>query len=239
MTMDFYIEPWRKLYTRVDAKWLLLPVSARGLGSELIKYVDKLGCIPLGGQEPGKAVAYLMSARRSEHKRIASDIALLLKDGYLVLENDNLRIKNFVAAQDRSAHAKRQQKYRDKLSGRAQSSVTNSVTRDVSRDVSVSSPPHNERDGSRIRIRSPLSPPSGGAGLTPGVTETETKPPPSRVNTAELAKRARAALKLVTPAPAAGATAAPSGDSATVEPGPASEVKDASAGLQTAQGANS
>lgn len=36
--MRWEFEPWLKLYKRCDAKWLNLPVSARGLTDELLKY---------------------------------------------------------------------------------------------------------------------------------------------------------------------------------------------------------
>jgi hypothetical protein len=69
--------------------------------------------------------------------------------------------------------------------------------------------PHGYAKSEDKKIRredSPLSPPSGGAGLTPGVTETRTQP---NVDKAQLIQRARAVLKLLKPAPVSGDASEP------------------------------
>ena len=110
--MDWIHETYRRLYVRTNAQWLMLPVSARGLGSELLKYCDDDGRIPLGGDLPGEAIARLVSARRNEWERIDADIAALIGDGYLVIDGDVLVVRNFVEAQDKSKAAKRTEAWR-------------------------------------------------------------------------------------------------------------------------------
>ncbi len=108
--MKWEQETWRKLYVRVDAKWLSLPVSARGLGSELLKYADDNGELHLGSDPPGVAVAFLLSARPKEHRRIAEDLDLLMSPEHRFMVQIGpgaYRIRNFVDAQAKSGSAKR------------------------------------------------------------------------------------------------------------------------------------
>jgi hypothetical protein len=49
----------------------------------------------------------MLGARPKEHKRIAEDVADLIRDGFLVHEGQRLQIRNFVEAQDRTPGAKR------------------------------------------------------------------------------------------------------------------------------------
>lgn len=105
--MKWHLESWRKLYRTCPPSWLRLSVSARGLGSELLKYAEDDGSIDIGDDAPGVAVAYMLGARPREHKRIAEDVAELLRDGYLVVHGQKLQIRNFVEAQDRTPGAKR------------------------------------------------------------------------------------------------------------------------------------
>jgi hypothetical protein len=147
--MRWHAESWRKLYLAKSPAWLRLPVSARGLGRELLTYCDDEGRIDVGDDPPGETIAYLMGARPKEHKRIAEDVDALIADGYLVLDGQTLAIRNFAEAQDRTPAAKRTAEWRsrkDQAIGqtRAQRRVTCDVTRDVSRmspgDAQVTSP---------------------------------------------------------------------------------------------------
>lgn len=115
--MRWQIETWRKLYTAKPASWLALPVSARGLGRELLTYCDDKGRIPIGDEAPGPAVSRIISAHRHELKRVDADVADLLKDGYLIHDGEALIIRNFVPAQERSSSAERQHRYREKRRG--------------------------------------------------------------------------------------------------------------------------
>lgn len=177
--MRWQIETWRKLYTAKPASWLALPVSARGLGRELLTYCDDRGRIPIGDEPPGPAVSRLLSAHRGEQKRIDSDVAALLKDGYLLHEGDALVIRNFVQAQERSSSAERQQRYRDRQRGGAgkpspdRNELRNAGTSPVTSHVAQRS------DGSRDRSRSepPYPPPSGGCIVTPQSPEHEPTQP--------------------------------------------------------------
>ena len=117
MATKWHNEPWRKLYTKRDAKWLSLPLSARGLADELIKYADDNG--RLFELEPdipvGRQVAITCSAKPGEYKRVADDTARLLTDGYLVVDENWLCIRNFGDAQERmTPQAVRSKRHRDK-----------------------------------------------------------------------------------------------------------------------------
>lgn len=111
--MRWESEKWRKLYRRVDAAWARLPVLARGLGSELLKYAEDDGRIPVRPDEDtGEAVCCLMGARRAEWKAIEACVEALLGDGYIVREEGAILIRNFAKAQARSSTAERQARYR-------------------------------------------------------------------------------------------------------------------------------
>lgn len=134
--MRWEIETWRKLYTRVDARWLALDVSTRGLADELIKYADDAGYVDLDiadvetcdARKVADAIGRLASAKPHERTRMRTDVARLLEERtddppYLVRERRGVRIRNFAEAQDRngtkrSSAAQRQARYRERHSGR-------------------------------------------------------------------------------------------------------------------------
>lgn len=165
MAIKWHSEPWRKLYTRISGTWLQLPVSARGLGTELLKYADDVGFIvDAGAEDPGLTIAYMLGAKPREHKRIVDDVSALLDDGYLVLEGTRLKIRNFSPAQERlSPNAVKQKRYRDRVNGNAlrntlpDGEVTRYVTPDVTSDAGGSVTVTGKRNETK---RSPSSPPS-------------------------------------------------------------------------------
>lgn len=126
--MKWEHEPWRKLYRNCPPEWLLMPVSARGLGSELLKYADDDGTIHIGKDEPATAIIYMLGARPKEHKRIREDVSELFDISYLVLEGQKVRIRNFVPAQDRTPGAKRTAEWRARQASRETSHVTSRET---------------------------------------------------------------------------------------------------------------
>lgn len=152
--MRWEIETWRKIYTGKPASWLALPVSARGLGRELLTYCDDKGRIPLSGESPGPAIARLLGAHRQEQKRLDTDVAELLKDGYLVLDGDAIVIRNYPQAQERSGSAERQRRYRARVNGdTSERNALRSPLRYTSNAGDMS-----RSDGSRSRSGSPLPP---------------------------------------------------------------------------------
>lgn len=111
----FHLESWRKLYRTLPPSWLMLPLSARGLGDEMIKYVDDDGLFALPPGEPmTDAVCRIMCAHRKERKRVGEDLADLIRDGYLVKVENGLLIRNFVVAQGRTPSAKRMADMRER-----------------------------------------------------------------------------------------------------------------------------
>ena len=141
--MRWHLENWRKLYVSKTPAWLRLPVSARGLGRELLTYCDDAGRIDIGPEAPGEAIAYLLGARPREHKRIAEDVAALLADGYLVHDGQALIVRNFVEAQDRTPGAKRTAEWRARKDA---ASGSNASPRDVSEASHVTSLVRSPRD---------------------------------------------------------------------------------------------
>ncbi len=157
--MRWHVEAWRKLYLKCPPSWLRLSVSARGLGSELIKYVEDDGRLDIGTDEPGVAVAYMLGARPREHKRIAEDVAELIADGYLVREDRSLRIRNFVPAQDRTPGAKRTAEWR----ARQDSTAKQHVNRTEPTAPGTVSASHVVTSPSDTRETSHVTSPSDGA----------------------------------------------------------------------------
>lgn len=135
--MRWESEKWRKLYRRVDASWLRLPLLARGIGSELLKYADDDGRIAVMADEgTGEAVCRIMAAHKGERKAVGDLADKLVADGYLVREAEALLIRNFTKAQCRSSNAERQARYRDRhrdssgdVTGDAESNVTSNEPR--------------------------------------------------------------------------------------------------------------
>lgn len=158
--MRWEAERWRKLYRRVDAAWARLPVLARGLGSELLKYAEDDGRIPVReDEETDEAVCCLMGARRAEWKAIGECVKALLADGYIVREPTAILIRNFMAAQARSTGAERQARYRkrkrdgsDDEHGDAPCDDDGNVTRDGDSDARGDGGVASHNHGSRSSL---------------------------------------------------------------------------------------
>ncbi len=116
--MKWELEEWRKLYTRVTAEWASLPLTTRGVGTELIKYADDAGRIPLSGDDPGDAVVRLCAVQKQEARLVRAAVAALLADRYLVREGDTLMIRNLPIAQQRLTPAERAARYRARKASR-------------------------------------------------------------------------------------------------------------------------
>ncbi|MEY5061337.1 MAG: hypothetical protein RIS45_1258 [Planctomycetota bacterium] len=108
---------WRKLWTRPSATWELLPLSARGLGDELIRYCDEQGRVSMPpNMQPHEVCARLLRAHHSEMRRVKADLAALIADGFVVVEAGALVVRNFVEAQasvTESGHRMREKQERD------------------------------------------------------------------------------------------------------------------------------
>lgn len=97
--MKWTNETFLRLYSRITAEWLLLPVSARGLFDELLKYASDDGRVSFLGASAGVGIARVVSAHPSETRRIEADVAALVRDGCVFVDGSALVIKNFPAAQ--------------------------------------------------------------------------------------------------------------------------------------------
>lgn len=146
MTTRFHLESWRKLYRTLPPSWLALPLSARGLGDELLKYVDDDGVFALPPNEKeADAVCRIMCAHRDEWKRVAKDLEALVRDGYLVREAGGLCIRNFTVAQGRTPSAQRMARMRERERNEAAQPPRNS---DANSDATVTVTVTSRSDGS-------------------------------------------------------------------------------------------
>lgn len=100
MTLRWRYETWRKLYVREEGTFAGLPLFARALAGELLKFADVNGRIPLGGKEPWLVVAQVGRAEMGERRLLRRLVPLLIADNYLVVTGDWLWIRNMVPAQE-------------------------------------------------------------------------------------------------------------------------------------------
>lgn len=114
--MHWHNESWVKLYIRRTAEWDDMSVMARGMGDELLKYAKNDGSLcRTKGREPAMAVALVLKPKADELEAVVAGAAELLDDGYLVVAEGFVWIKNFEDAQERRTYnAVKQQRYRDK-----------------------------------------------------------------------------------------------------------------------------
>jgi hypothetical protein len=173
-------EPWRKLYVRTSAEWRALPLSARGLGDELIKYADDDGVCAIVNKDehPGDAISRTLGAHAHEHARVREDCDALMQggsDAFLVLRGNRLVIRNFYDAQNRvTASAVRMQRKRQKEKAEK---CHSDAPCDASGDEPVTASGGGGVTGKRNeekRNDSPSSPPNGGS---PSEGETPKTPP--------------------------------------------------------------
>lgn len=101
---DVFAQRWRKLYRHPSTSWQAMPLYTRAFGDELIRAADDDGSIYVGTDKNKQAevLARVLGAHRSEYKRVAADLALLLQDGFVFLAHDRLWIRNFALAQSSS-----------------------------------------------------------------------------------------------------------------------------------------
>jgi hypothetical protein len=135
--VNYLTTPWVKLYRAPDADWVRLPLSARGLGSESLKYARQEDgfLIDTEGESLGIALAYFMGARPSEHERIQADADRLLAHGFYEMRGTRVFVRNFVDAQTRQSAAALR-KARQRAKQKAEQEAERDMERDVSRDVS-------------------------------------------------------------------------------------------------------
>lgn len=80
----------------LDAEWLALPLSARGLVEELAKYVDDAGRLSAflvegaDARAVGDELARLLCAHRGEYARVRRDAAVLLDRGFIAIEGTRI-----------------------------------------------------------------------------------------------------------------------------------------------------
>lgn len=92
---------WRKLYVREEGSFAMLPLYARALAGELLKFCDDEGRIFIGKRDPADAVARITRAETGERRLLKQHLPALIDDGYLVHEGEHLRIRNLERAQEK------------------------------------------------------------------------------------------------------------------------------------------
>ncbi|WP_437591516.1 hypothetical protein [Sorangium sp. So ce1000] len=95
---------WRKLYIREEGAFAQLPLFARALAAELLKFCDDEGRIFTGQREPWEAVARVAGAEMGERRMLRKYMEQLLADGYLERHEDHIVIKNLRRAQSKKVH---------------------------------------------------------------------------------------------------------------------------------------
>lgn len=87
--------PWLKLHREERGSFAQLPLLARALFCEILKLTDDDGRIGLGGKAPWDAIAFALGADRSDRRALRKYVPMLLEDGCLVLEDDELVAPNW------------------------------------------------------------------------------------------------------------------------------------------------
>lgn len=91
---------WVKLYQREEGSFALLSITARAVAALLLKHVDHIGCIDVGGRSLIDALAIRMGATGIPDRRLLkSAIPELLKDGYIVATATGIRVRNYCTIQ--------------------------------------------------------------------------------------------------------------------------------------------
>jgi hypothetical protein len=120
--MKWHNESWVKLYIRRTAEWDDMSVMARGIGNELLKYAKNDGSLcRTKGRDPALAVALVLRPKPDELEAVTSAAAELLDDGYLVVKDGLVWVKNYEHAQERRTYnAVKQQRYRERKEAETQ-----------------------------------------------------------------------------------------------------------------------
>jgi hypothetical protein len=161
--LNWHNESWVKLYTRRTAEWDDMSVMARGIGNELLKYAKNDGSLcRTKGRDPAMAVALVLRPKPDELEAVTSAAAELLDDGYLVVKNGSVWVKNYEDAQERRTYAAvKQQRYRERKEAETQESDGNKTGNTVTEDPLPPLPgSETRRDETRRDSNQPTQSPS-------------------------------------------------------------------------------
>lgn len=124
---------YRKLYENPPPSFERLPFRFRSMAAELLRRCDRLGRIVPTRSDDHDLVKlsadlafHVRSTGREDDEYVAAGLRCLLEDGYLVIDDNYLKIRNFVEAQ-RSDSRDRMRRHRDRVTSRDAGDVT-SVT---------------------------------------------------------------------------------------------------------------
>ena len=185
---------WRRLYTREEGSFALLPLYVRALAAELLKFVDDEGRLFVGDREPWEVIARLAGAEAGERRMLRQHLPVLLADGFLVRDGAYIVIRNFGAAQGGPKPAGRARAEHDPSANGARP-VHDPCTTDArvehdpctktelsTRNNSEPSLTYARASERKDKIRGeeiPPNPPSGGAGEGPAAGREGPESPPA------------------------------------------------------------
>lgn len=86
--MSFAPMHYRKQPIYEDGDYSQLSIYVRGLGEMIRKFCNDQGVLALGGRSPAEAVAHRMGALRGDRRSLAGDIDILVRSGFLRLEQN-------------------------------------------------------------------------------------------------------------------------------------------------------
>lgn len=112
--MNWSDERYVRVFTRDTVEWLSWSWQARALFVELLRKVDRAGCLdlPSGTERAVKGLSRLVGM---PEQVVAEFLPELAESGAVVMGDRGLVIRNFVEAQEATAsHAERQRRYRER-----------------------------------------------------------------------------------------------------------------------------
>jgi hypothetical protein len=168
--MDWESEPYRKLYMRDTATWLLWPWQARALLPLLLRKVDRTGALGLGRN----AVAGLAALVGLPEEVAAAGLEALTADGTVVLDGQKLTIPNHTHAQNgRSSAAIRMRESRERKSAKTGRRQLHGVARSDTPLQPITIRSDQDRDQITSKDMSPAAADDAPPLLLPGLGQAE------------------------------------------------------------------
>ena len=105
MSINFKHETYVRLFRREEGEFAQLSMVTRAVATYCLKLVDDEGRIPLGGRTPAEAVGFLGRATAGDRRVLRRVVPELLCEGFFIMYDGFLVIKNFSQAQGKKKPA--------------------------------------------------------------------------------------------------------------------------------------